>query len=121
MTEISPEAQKTFVQLQQLQKQLQNMDIQRQSLTYQKIEVDKALEEIGKCEAKDDMFKIVGPVLIKSSKENLEKELGDTKGKLDSNLKLLEEGEKKIEGKMNSLQEKLQEMLKEQKPASEAG
>lgn len=116
---ISPEVQKAFVQLQQLQKQLQNMDIQRQSLLYQKMEVERALEEIGKSDPKEDMFKIVGPVLIKSSKEKLEKEMGSAKESLDKNLKLLEEGEKKIEGKMESLQEKLQEMLN--KPAAEAG
>ena len=43
---ISPEAQKVFVQLQQMQKQLQNIDMQRQSLTYQKMEIEKALEEV---------------------------------------------------------------------------
>ncbi|UCG95216.1 MAG: prefoldin subunit beta [archaeon] len=121
MTEISPEAQKTFVQLQQLQKQIQNMDMQRQSLMYQKVEIERALEEVKKSEGKEDMFKIVGPIMVKSSKDKLEKELGDTKEKLDSNLKMIEDGEKKIEEKMKSHQEKLQELLKEKKPATEAG
>lgn len=121
MAEISQEAQKTFVQLQQLQKQMQNMDMQRQSLNYQKVEIERALSEVGKSEGNEDMFKIVGPIMIKSSKDKLEKELGDTKDKIDSNLKMLEEGEKKMEEKMKNYQEKLQEMLKENKPATEAG
>lgn len=117
---ISPEAQKALMQLQQQQKQLQNIDMQRQSLTYQKMEIERALEEVKKSE-NSEMFKIVGPILIKSSKEKLEKELSDTKDKIDSNLKIIEESEKKIGEKMTSNQEKLQNMFKGDKPAAEAG
>ena len=118
---ISPEAQKLFIQLQQQEKQLQNMDLQRQSLTYQKMEIDKALEEIKKCDEKEEMFKIVGPVLIKSSKDKLEAELTEIKNNIDKNLKIIGESEKKLEERMTSGQQKLQEMLKGGKPATEAG
>ncbi len=118
---ISPEAQKVFVQLQQMQKQLQNIDMQKQSLTYQKMEIEKALEEVKKCEEKEEMFKIVGPVLIKSSKEKLDKELGGTVEIIEKNLNIIEESEKKIGEKMTSSQEKLQEMLSDKKPATQAG
>ena len=71
MTEVSPEAQKAFVQLQQLQKQLQNVELQKQSLMYQKMEIERALEEVEKSKTNEEMFKIVGPIMIKSSKEKL--------------------------------------------------
>ena len=115
---ISPEAQKVFIQLQQMQKQLQNIDMQKQSLAYQKMEIEKALEEVKKCEEKEEMFKIVGPILIKSSKEKLDKELGETVETIEKNLKIIDDSEKKIGEKMTSSQEKLQEMLKENKPAT---
>ncbi|MCK4634860.1 MAG: prefoldin subunit beta [Candidatus Aenigmarchaeota archaeon] len=118
---ISPEAQKVFIQLQQMQKQMQNIDMQRQSLTYQKMEIEKALEEVKKCEEKEEMFKIVGPVLIKSSKEKLDNELSETMETIEKNLKIIEDSEKKIGEKMASSQEKLQEILSDKKPATEAG
>lgn len=118
---ISPEAQKVFIQLQQMQKQMQNIDMQRQSLTYQKMEIEKALEEVKKCEEKEEMFKIVGPVLIKSSKEKLDNELSETMETIEKNLKIIEDSEKKIGEKMAGSQEKLQEILSDKKPATEAG
>jgi len=118
---ISPEAQKAFIQLQQQQKQLQNIEMQRQSFAYQKIEIERALEEVKKCDEKEEMFKIVGPILIKSSKAKLEKELSDIVDKIESNLKIMEESEKKLGEKMNVNQERLQKMLRGDKPAVEAG
>ncbi len=118
---VSPEAQKMFLQLQQQQKQLQGIDVQRQSLSYQKMEIEKALEEVKKSEDREEMFKIVGPILIKSSKDRLEKELQETTDKINNNLKILEDSEKKLGERMNSNQQKLQEMLSGGKPAAEAG
>ena len=53
------------------QQQLQTTAMQRESLTVQSIEIGKALEELKKLN-KEDVFKAVGPILVKSDKSVLE-------------------------------------------------
>ena len=68
-----------LVQMQTLQTQYQTIALQKETLALQKIETEKALEELKKTKDKEDVFKIVGPVLVKSTKADLVKELSDKK------------------------------------------
>lgn len=111
------EAQELLVRLQGQNQQLQTILLQKQSLQIQANEIDNALEELEK--AKDDVFHLVGPVLIKSEKEKLKKELKDSKEDVDLKIKTLERQEKKIRERMREDQERFQKFLP--KPDVQAG
>ncbi len=109
---IPPAAQQAIMQLQTWQQQAQSMAMQRESLTIQKIELEKALEELKKAGEKEDVFKAVGPVLIKSTKSALVKELTEKKETTDLRLKSVEKQDAKIHEKIKEVQEKLGEMIR---------
>jgi prefoldin beta subunit len=110
---LSPEAQQILVELQTFQQQMQTVLIQKESLNIQNMEIGKALEELGKTEH-DDVYKTVGPILIKSTKKDLIQQLGDKKETLDIRLKSLQKQETRLKEKMKESQEKFEEMMKGQ-------
>ncbi|MBU5557984.1 MAG: prefoldin subunit beta [Candidatus Aenigmatarchaeota archaeon] len=109
---LPPAAQQAILQLQTFQQQANALALQRESLTIQKIELERALEELKKASDKEDVFKAVGPVLIKSTKAALIKELTEKKDTADVRLKSVEKQDAKIHEKIKEIQEKLGEMLK---------
>ena len=113
---ISPEAQQSFMQMQMFQQQMQSINVQKESLKFQKIEAEKALEELGKLKDDNDVFKAVGPILIRSNKTDIEKELKEKMETAVVRLNVLEKQEEKIKEKVQEVQKKLQESLK---PAEE--
>lgn len=110
---LSPEAQQTLLQVQTFQQQLQSLLIQKESLQIQNIELDKALEELKKTKDNEEVFKAVGPILIKSGKKELEKEIGEKRETIDMRLKSLEKQEVKIKEKLKESQTNLQKALGE--------
>lgn len=92
------------------QQHLQGVLLQKEALHLQIHELEKTLDELGK--AKDtEVFKIVGPILIKTTKSDIEKELNDRKEEINLKMKTLETTEKKII-------EKVSGKTKEEKPAA---
>jgi len=116
------EAQEGFMQMQMFQQQMQQIGMQREQMKYQKIEAEKALEEMSGLDDSAEVFKAVGPILIKSKKSDLEKELKEKMETADVRLKKLDSEEEKIKEDLQKVQTKLQEILKpaEDKP-QEAG
>ena len=110
---ITPEAQQVLIELQACQQQMQTVLIQKESLNIQNLEIDKALEELKKVK-KEDVFKAVGPILIKSEKAKLEKELEERKETIDLRLKSLQRQENRLKDRLEQGQEKLEEVLKGQ-------
>ena len=103
------EAEEILINIQNQNQNLQNIMIQKQALEIQLREIESALEELEK--AKDDVFKAVGPILIKSTKEELKKELEEGKEDINLNIKALERQEKKIKEIIKENQEKFQKFL----------
>ena len=110
---ITPEAQQILIELQAFQQQMQTVLIQKETLSMQNMEIDKALEELEKVKD-EDVFKAVGPILIKSEKGKLTDELKEKKETIDLRLKSLQKQENRMKEKMEDSQKKLQEMLKGQ-------
>ena len=110
---ITPEAQQILIELQTFQQQMQTVLIQKESLNIQNMEIDKALEELKKATT-EDVYKAVGPILIKSTKKDLEKELTEKKETVDLRLKSLQKQEDRIKEKLKEVQEKFEEFLKGQ-------
>lgn len=115
------EAQQILIELQTYQQQTQTVLIQKESLNIQNMEIDKALEELGKTTT-TDVYKIVGPILIKSNKKDLEKELNEKKETVELRLKSLKRQEDRLREKLKESQEKFEKIFREQgKEATEEG
>jgi prefoldin beta subunit len=108
---LSPEAQQTLLQIQTFQQQLQNTLIQKETLNLQKLEIEKALEELEKIDEKN-VFKVVGPILVESDKKDVEKDLKEKLETINLRLKTLDKHEEKIKEKIKEKQEKLQHILR---------
>ncbi|MBI4015918.1 MAG: prefoldin subunit beta [Candidatus Aenigmarchaeota archaeon] len=108
---LPPAAQQLFMQLQTFQQQYQAIVLQKETMGMQKIETEKALEELAKVGDKEEVYKAVGPILVKSTKSVLVSELKEKKETGDLRAKSLETQEKKLKEKLEEIQGKLQSLL----------
>jgi prefoldin beta subunit len=98
--------QQLLNQAQLYQQQVQNILAQKETLNIQLIEIGKALEELGKTR-EADVYKIAGPILIKSKKADVKKDLKEKEDTIRNRLKTLESGEKRIREKIEELRGKI--------------
>lgn len=99
-------------QLQILQQNIQAVLMQKQQFQSQLVELDSALQEI---KTTSQAYKIVGKVMIASSKGELQKELQEKKELVDVRVKNLEKQERSLRENMEKLQKEVIEELKERK------
>lgn len=95
-----------------LQQQLQAVLTQREALGIQVLETKRAVEELEKSKEKE-VYKIAGPILIKSQKSGVLKELKERDEAFSLRLKSLEKEEKRIKLKIEELRERLVKSVKE--------
>ncbi len=108
---VTEEIKESMAQFQSLQQQLQSVLIQKESLRLQEMEIDRALEELGKTSQKN-AYKITGAIMISKSVDELKKELDETKETLGIRIKSLDKIEEKTNSKLLELQEKLKSAIK---------
>ncbi|MDW0155523.1 MAG: prefoldin subunit beta [Nitrososphaeraceae archaeon] len=77
--EIPPWLREQLARLQQLQQNLQAIMMQKQQLEAESVEIEKATEELKKSEQDEAVYKSVGPLLIKTKKDDTLKELDEKK------------------------------------------
>lgn len=118
--QLPPQAQQILLQMQTFQQQLQSVVLQKESLNIQAIEIDKALEELKKLKGEEDVYKAIGPILVKSTKSELEKELKEKKETIGLRLRSLDKQEIKLKEKLKEGQEKLQDYFKESQTRQES-
>jgi prefoldin beta subunit len=110
--EVSEELESAFKAFQAAQEEVGEQIRARQQLVAQHSENQFVSKEFETLEADGEVFKLVGPVLIKqelgTAKENVEKRKEYINTEIDRYTKTIEEGEKKVE-------EKKAEVLKLQK------
>ena len=94
-----------------LQQQLQNIMAQKEAMGIQVLEIKKALDELSKTTEKD-VFKIAGPILIKSGKADVIKELTEKDETFGMRLKSMEKEEKRVKLRIEELREKLVKNMK---------
>ena len=73
--QIPPVVQEQLARLQQTQQNLQSIMMQKQQLESEKLETEKALEELKKAGDDESVFKHAGTIMIKSNKKDLIDEL----------------------------------------------
>ena len=94
-----------------LQQQLQNIMAQKEAIGIQVLEMKKALEELEKSKEKE-VYKIAGPILIKSPITGVLKELKERDETFSLRLNSLEKEEKRTKLKIEEMRERLVKNMK---------
>ncbi len=109
--QLPDQAQHIVMQLQQYQQQLQLLVMQRQQMELQLAEINAAVEAL-KTVAGDEVFRAVGPILVKSKKAEVEKILADAREVIDLRVKTVQRQEGKVKEKVKELTEKITPYLR---------
>ena len=115
--QIPPLVQEQLAKLQQTQQNLQSIIAQKQQLEFDKLETEKALEELQKVNDDDMVFKHAGTILIKSNKKDLIEELDEKKELSKTKASLLTKQEERLKITLKEGEAKIQEMIKNQSVA----
>ena len=111
MTEkITKDTQEKIQHLQLLEQNIQNLLLQKQAFQFELNETENALKEVEK--TKDDVFRMVGQVMIKTSKTEIEKEFKQKKDILNLRVKSLEKQESQFKEEAEKLKEEVMKKIK---------
>ena len=105
-----PELEKSLMEYQNLERQLQTIVLQKHQLQLQLNEVNMAQEELKR--AKGEIYKSIGSVMMKSSRDEAEKDLKEKKDLTSIRISTLTKQDEKLRSHMQVLQSKLEERLK---------
>jgi len=94
-----------------IEQSIQNLSLQKQSLQFEVNEAISALEELGKSQEKE-AFKIVGQIMVKSKKDDLEKEMNEKKDMAELRIKSIGKQEQSLREKLLSVREEVMKKLK---------
>jgi prefoldin beta subunit len=94
-----------------LEQNLQNILFQKQAFELERDETISALKEIEK--SGDDVFKIIGQLMIKTEKSKVKNELAEKQKILDLRIKTFEKQEAYLKEKLDRIREELTNSLKQ--------
>ena len=107
---IDKETQEKIQELQSYEQTLSSLLMQKQAFEMELSETTNAAEEITK--SKDDVYKLVGNIMIKSDKTAIEKELAQKKDLLALRLKSIEKQEADLTKESELLREEVMKKIK---------
>ena len=110
--QIPPVVQEQLAKLQQTQQNLQSILMQKQRLESEKLETEKALEELKKASDDESVFKHAGTIMIKSNKKDLIDELEEHVELAKTKATLLVKQEERLKTTLKEQETKIQEMMK---------
>ena len=110
--QIPPMVQEQLAKFQQTQQNFQSILMQKQQLESQKLETEKALEELKKTSDDEAVFKHAGTIMIKSDKKALLEELEEQMELAKTKASLLEKQEERLKATLQEQETKIQEMMK---------
>ena len=110
--QIPPMVQEQLAKLQQTQQNFQSILMQKQQLESQKLETEKALEELKKAGDDEAVFKHAGTIMIKSNKKDLLEELEEQVELAKTKASLLAKQEERLKVTLQEQETKIQEMMK---------
>ena len=82
------------------QQQMQVLMAQKETLSLQLMELNKSLDELEKAKPSDEIYRMSGPLLIKSSKSETKKDLEEKKELIQKRLTTIESNEKRLLDKL---------------------
>jgi len=110
--QIPPVVQEQLARLQQTQQNLQSIMMQKQQLESEKLETEKALEELKKAGDDESVFKHAGTIMIKSNKKDLIDELEEHVELAKTKASLLVKQEERLKTTLKEQETKIQEIMK---------
>jgi prefoldin beta subunit len=110
--ELPPWLREQVARLQQLQQNLQAIMMQKQQVELEVAETDRALEEIKKTGIEDVVYKSAGPLLIKSKKDDVIKELEEKKELSNTRVMVLAKQETRVKDNLKEVENKINQMIR---------
>jgi prefoldin beta subunit len=110
--EIPPWLREQLARLQQLQQNLQAIMMQKQQLEAESVEVERATEELKKLEPDEVVYKSVGPLLLKTKKDDTLKELDEKKDLSNTRQIVLGKQETRVKENLKEVENKINEMIR---------
>jgi len=110
--QIPPMVQEQLAKFQQTQQNFQSIIMQKQQLESEKLEIEKALEELKKASDDELVFKHAGTIMIKSNKKDLIEELEEQVELAKTKASLLVKQEDRLKTTLKEQETKIQEMMK---------
>ena len=110
--QIPPMVQEQLAKLQQTQQNFQSILMQKQQLESEKLETEKALEELKKAGDDELVFKHAGTIMIKSNKKDLIEELEEQVELAKTKTSILVKQEERLKTTLKEQETKIQEMIK---------
>jgi len=110
--QIPPLVQEHLARLQQTQQNFQSIMMQKQQLESEKLETEKALEELKKAGDDESVFKHAGTIMIKSNKKDLIDELEEQVELAKTKATLLVKQEERLKITLKEQETKIQEIMK---------
>ena len=110
--QIPPLVQEQLARLQQTQQNFQSIIMQKQQLESEKLETEKALEELKKASDDESVFKHAGTIMIKSNKKDLIDELEEQVELAKTKASLLVKQEERLKITLKEQETKIQEIMK---------
>ena len=109
--QIPPMVQEQLAKLQQTQQNFQSILMQKQQFESEKLETEKALEELKKASDDELVFKHAGTIMIKSNKKDLVEELEERVELAKTKSSLLAKQEERLKITLKEQETKIQEIL----------
>ena len=109
--QIPPMVQEQLAKFQQTQQNFQSIIMQKQQLESEKLEIEKALEELKKASDDELVFKHAGTIMIKSNKKDLIEELEERVELAKTKASLLVKQEDRLKTTLKEQETKIQEMI----------
>ena len=109
--EIPPQLRNQLAQLQQLRMQREAVSRQRLQVEAMLRDTESALEELEKLDDDALIYKSVGEILVRTSKEKAKAELSEKKETFDLRLKTLERQEERMQKRFQQIQQQIREAL----------
>ncbi len=109
--QIPPMVQEQLAKLQQTQQNFQSILMQKQQLESEKLETEKALEELKKASDDELVFKHAGTIMIKSNKKDLIEELEEQAELAKTKASILVKQEERLKTTLKEQETKIQEMI----------
>jgi prefoldin beta subunit len=119
--EIPPWLREQLSGMQQLQQNLQAIMMQKQQLEAESVEIEKATEELKKSEQDEAVYKSVGPLMIKTKKDDTLKELDEKKDLANTRLVVLGKQETRVKENLKEVENKINEMIRMGQSQGQAG
>ena len=110
--QIPPLVQEHLGKLQQTQQNYQSILMQKQQLESEKLEIEKALEELKKTGDDELVFKHAGTIMIKSNKKDLIDELEEQIELAKTKASLLVKQEERLKTALKEQETKIQEIMR---------